>query len=104
MAQAPTRRRREIDRALTMLIPLAPFSDAQLIRQAAGAAKLRDLPASIAVWIAAVAHIRHAHTDYDRLLSEGYDRDSARFFVVDAINATLTRWRASRLLEVDDEE
>jgi hypothetical protein len=33
-----------------------------------------------------------------RLLAEGYDRDSARFFVIDAINAVLTRWRATRLL------
>jgi hypothetical protein len=35
---------------------------------------------------------------------EGYDRDSARFFVIDEVNAVLTRWRASRLLDADDEE
>jgi hypothetical protein len=48
--------------------------------------------------------VRHAHTDYDRLLAEGYDRAAARFFVADAINAVLTRWRATRLLDPDDED
>ncbi|TIR83698.1 MAG: DUF2293 domain-containing protein, partial [Mesorhizobium sp.] len=44
------------------------------------------------------------HTDYDKLLAEGYDRDSARFFVIDETNEVLTRWRATRLLEEDDED
>ena len=64
---------------------------------------MRTLPPGIAAWLATVAHIRHQHTDYDQLLAEGYDRDAARFFVVDAINRVLTRWRATRLLEPDDE-
>jgi hypothetical protein len=37
-------------------------------------------------------------------MAEGYDRDSARFFVVDDINAVLTSWRATRLLDPDDED
>lgn len=61
------------------------------------------LPASVAVWLAAVTYVRHEHTAYDALLAEGYDRDAARFFVVDEINEVLTRWRATRLLEADDE-
>ena len=65
---------------------------------------MRDLPPSIAVWLATIAHVRHEHSDYDRLLAEGYDRDSARFFVVDQINAWLTKWRATRLLDADDPE
>ncbi|TIW17471.1 MAG: DUF2293 domain-containing protein, partial [Mesorhizobium sp.] len=59
---------------------------------------------TIAVWLATIAHVRHAHTDYEKLLAEGYDRDSARFFVIDETNAVLTRWRATRLLEEDDED
>jgi len=35
---------------------------------------------------------------------EGYDRDSARFFVIEQTNVVLTRWRATRLLEEDDED
>jgi hypothetical protein len=101
---AGTNRQRAIAKALTALIPLAPFIDAERIRTDAGAQHLKTLPPSVAVWLATVAHVRHAHTEYERLLSEGYDRDSARFFVVDEINAVLTRWRASRLLDPDDEE
>ena len=41
---------------------------------------------------------------YDTLLEEGYDRESARFFVVDHINKVLTNWRATRLLDPDDDE
>ena len=101
---APTGRRRAIARALTALLPLAPYADMEKIRADAGAAHMKTLPPTLAVWLAAVAHIRHAHTDYDRLLAEGYDRDSARFFVIGEINAVLTRWRATRLLDPDDED
>lgn len=101
---AGTNRQRAIGKALTLLLPMAPYADAEPIRNAALAAKFKALPPSIAVWLATIAHVRHQHTDYDRLLSDGYDRDAARFFVVDAINAVLTRWRATRLLDPDDEE
>lgn len=100
---APTNRRRAIAKAITALLPMAPYADTEKIRADAGAKHLKTLPASIAVWLAAVAHIRHAHTDYEKLLAEGYDRDSARFFVIDQINDWLTRWRATRLLDPDDE-
>lgn len=101
---ATTRRQREVAKALTMLIPLSPYADAEIIREMALARRMRDLPASIAVWIAAIAYLRHEHTEYDALLAEGYDRDAARHFVVDQINETLTRWRATRLLDPDDDE
>ena len=100
---APTRRRREIEKALTALIPMAPYIDAEKIRTDAGAVHLKTLPVSTAIWLTTVAHIRHEHTDYDHLLADGYDRDSARFFVIERINEVLTRWRATRLLEADEE-
>lgn len=83
---------------------MAPYSDIERIRIDAGAIHLRALPPSVAVWLATVAHVRHQHTDYDTLLAEGYDRDSARFFVVDATNRVLTTWRATRLLDPDEDE
>ena len=64
---------------------------------------MRALDAGRAVWLAAVTHIRHARTDYDSLLAEGYDRDAARFFVIEDINTVLRRWQARRLLSADDE-
>lgn len=65
---------------------------------------MKTLPPSTAVWLATVAHVRHTHTDYDVLRDDGYDKDSARFFVLDAINAKLTEWRATRLLSPEDNE
>jgi len=100
----PTKRQIAIDRAFTLLAPMAPYADAERIRTEAGARHLKTLPPAVAVWLATIAHVRHQHTDYDRLLAEGYDRDSARFFVVDATNAVLTRWRATRLLDPDEED
>ncbi len=101
---ATTARQRALAKALTALLPMAPYADIEAVRLAAGARDMRELPPSIAVWLATIAHVRHEHTDYDRLLAEGYDRDAARFFVVDQINETLTRWRATRLLEQDESE
>lgn len=101
---AGTERQRAIARAVTLLIPLAPWSDAEAIREQAASRHMKTLPPSVAVWLTTVAHVRHMHSRYDELLEEGYDRDSARFFVVDEINGVLTRWRATRLLDADDEE
>jgi hypothetical protein len=99
-----TGRQRAIAKALTTLLPLAPYADTEKIRTEAGARHLKTMPPAIAVWLTAIAHIRHEHTDYERLLDEGYDRDSARFFVVDQTNEVLTRWRATRLLDPDADE
>lgn len=99
-----TRRQRAVGEAIETLVPYAPLADTQRIREGANDRKLRELPPSVAVWISTIAHVRHVHTEYDRLLDEGYDRDAARFFVVEAINRVLTGWRATRLLEADEEE
>ena len=101
---APTGRRRAIAKALTALLPLAPYAAMERIRTDAGAVHMKTLPPGIAVWLATIAHVRHQHTDYEKLLAEGYDRDSARFFVVGQTNEVLTRWRATRLLDPDDDE
>jgi hypothetical protein len=104
MTAPPTGRRRALAKALTALLPMAPFSDIEAIRADAGGRHMRTLPPTVAVWLATIAHVRHRHTDYERLLAEGYERDAARYFVVDEINAVLTRWRATRLLEPDAED
>jgi hypothetical protein len=104
MMRPSTGRQRAIAKALTALLPIAPYADTERIRADASAPHLKTLPPTIAVWLATVAHVRHQHTDYERLLEEGYDRDSARFFVLDQVNQVLTRWRATRLLDPDDED
>lgn len=104
MAGPRTGRQRAVARALTLLLPMVPYADAEEIRAAALAPHMKSLPASVSVWLAAVAHIRHRYTEYDRLLDGGYDRDSARHFTLEAVNARLTAWRATRLLDPDIDE
>ena len=70
-------------------MPLADFME---IESLALVGHLRHLPPSIAVWQAISTRIRHAHTDYDKLLEEGYDQDSARHFVLDTMNEKLAEW------------
>lgn len=101
---ASTNRQRLIAKALTALVPLAPYADAEKIRQMATARDMRELPPSIAIWLSTITYVRHEHSSYDALLDEGYDRDSARFFVIDEINAVLTKWRSTRLLEPDADD
>ncbi|MBV2143953.1 DUF2293 domain-containing protein [Falsochrobactrum sp. TDYN1] len=101
---AGTVRQKAVAKSLTLLLPAVPYSDSEPIRAAALAPHMKALPPSVAVWLATVAYVRHVHTDYDALRDEGYDKDSARFFVMDAINSKLTEWRATRLVTADDEE
>jgi hypothetical protein len=46
-----------------------------------------------AVTLGVRAHVRHSHTEYDRLLAEGRDPGEARRRVRGTIEATLERWR-----------
>jgi hypothetical protein len=98
-----TKRQKDIAKALTLLIPGAPFIDAEPIRELAAKRRYKLLPASTAVWLAAVAHIRHVHSEYDALLDDGYERDAARHFTLEDINARLTEWRATRFLDTSEE-
>lgn len=102
--KATTNRQKLVAKSLTLLIPGAPYSDAQPIREAALSPHMRELSPMVAIWLATVAHIRHQHTDYDALRDEGYDKESARFFVLEDINDKLTQWRSTRLLSPDDDE
>lgn len=99
-----TNRQRAIGKALTLFLPAVPYSDSEPIRAAATAPHMKSLPPPITVWLATVAHVRHQHTDYDALRDEGYDKESARFFVLEAINRKLTEWRATRLLDPDEDD
>ena len=49
-----------------------------------------------------VAFVRHALTDYDALLAEGYDRDGARFFVAREMREILVGWGVRRALGDED--
>jgi len=55
-----------------------------------------------AAWLSLVAYARHTMTDYDALLAEGYDRDSARFFVAGELEELLASWGVRRKLASED--
>jgi hypothetical protein len=48
-----------------------------------------------AVELAVRAHIRHAHTPYDRLLGEGMERFDARREVASLVEESLERWASA---------
>ena len=98
-----TRKSKEIARQLRQLVPMVPLEDFLEIEKSANAGHLRHLPPSIRAWQAVTTRARHAHTDYDELLSEGYDQDAARHFVLDALNAKLEDWGCTRRIsETED--
>jgi hypothetical protein len=45
--------------------------------------------------------VRHAFTEYDELLRQGYDHDSARFFVADEMETILRGWGVRRKVTED---
>lgn len=98
-----TKRQQAIRRALRALVPGIPLADAETVLALASRAQMKALPPSTALWLALGSYVRHAHTDYDRLLAEGYERDAARFFVVDAIDDVLSGWGCQRSI-LDEEE
>ena len=55
-----------------------------------------------AAWLSLVAYVRHTFTDYDQLLGEGYDADSARHFVATRMNEILQAWGVRRRLAPKD--
>jgi hypothetical protein len=58
--------------------------------------------AETAAWLSLVAYVRRALTDYDDLLTQGYDHDSARFFVAAQIDGVLSSWGVRRKISAID--
>lgn len=99
-----TKRQQAIRKALRALAPQIPLLDAEAVMALAERRHMKTLPPSTALWLALGSHVRHVHTDYDRLLGEGYDRDAARFFVADETDAVLTEWGCQRSVSDGDAE
>ncbi|TYC51954.1 DUF2293 domain-containing protein [Rhodobacterales bacterium] len=95
-----TKRQKEMRKTLRAMLPRVPMHDAEAVLATALAGHLRHLPPSIALWQAVTSHVRHEMTDYDTLLDEGYDRDAARFFVVEDMNDILRGWGCNREVDV----
>jgi hypothetical protein len=86
-------RRQAIEAALRRLAPRIPPHECGAVVDHAGHSRgLAAAAAETAAWLSLVAYVRHALTDYDDLLAQGYDQDSARFFVLAPMQTILADW------------
>ncbi|MFD0916297.1 DUF2293 domain-containing protein [Pseudahrensia aquimaris] len=99
-----TRKQQAQREALRTLIPLAPMADFEPVYEAMRARHMVNLDIRAAAWLATVAHIRHRHTEYDRMRDEGYDHESARHFILEDINDVLEDWGSPRRLAFDEDD
>lgn len=96
-------RREAVAGALARLAPRLPrFEAGTVLDRALASPGLRSAAPENAAWLALVAYARHAATEYDALLADGYDRDSARHFVLDDLNAALSGWGARRTISGEE--
>lgn len=90
-------RRAALEAAVRALAPRIPKHEFEsVVDHALVSAGLRTAAPGAAAWLSLVAYVRHAMTDYDALLADGYDQDSARFFVAAEMDDVLARWGATR--------
>jgi hypothetical protein len=96
-------KRSDIEIALKQLAPRIPAHEfSAVVDHAIDSPGLSVASPENAAWLSLTAYVRHVFTDYDELLREGYDPDSARFFVVDAMQAVLDGWGVKRRVTKDD--
>ena len=97
-------RRSDIEAVLRHLAPRVPAHEFEaIVDHAMDSDGLRSASPEAAAWLSMVAYIRHTFTDYDERLDQGYDRDSARFFVADEINGILEGWGSKRRLSDEND-
>lgn len=96
-------KRSEIETALRRLAPRIPEHEfAAVVDHAVDSPGLAVAVPETAAWLSLTAYVRHTFTDYDELLREGYDQESARHFVAAEIAAVLDRWGVRRRLNPED--
>jgi hypothetical protein len=96
--------RAAVELALRRLAPkIPPHEFAAVTDHAMDSPGLRTASAETAAWLSLVAYIRHVRTEYDDLLAEGYDPESARHFVVGAMDEVLSEWGVRRRIREGDE-
>ena len=96
-------KRVEIEQALKRLAPNIPRHEfSAVIDHARDSPGLKVASPENAAWLSLVAYVRHALTDYDALLVQGYDHDSARFFVAEQMRDILEGWGVRRKLNAGE--
>ena len=95
-------RRIALEAGVRALAPRIPKHELEaVVYHALDSPGLRTAFPEGAAWLSLVAYVRHVVTDYDALLADGYDQDSARFFVVGDIDEVLAGWGATRRVGED---
>jgi hypothetical protein len=96
-------KRAAIDAALLRLAPaIPPHERTAVVDHAIDSRGLSVASPETAAWLSLVAYVRHTFTDYDDLLAEGYDPDSARHFVTAEMESILQAWGVRRRLARTD--
>ena len=92
-----------IEAVLRRLAPkIPPHEFGAVVDHALDSKGLRHAAADTAAWLSLVAYVRHVFTDYDDLLAQGYDQDSARHFVAEEMAEKLKEWGVRREFNADD--
>jgi hypothetical protein len=95
--------RSEIACALRELAPRIPAHEFEaVLDHALDSPGLRVAAPQTAAWLSLVAYARHVFTDYDELLQDAYDPESARFFVAEELAGVLRLWGVRRPLTRED--
>lgn len=94
----PTKRQQAMIMALRALAPQIPFADAADVLARAGKGSMKELTPHVSLWLALTSHVRHRYTDYDQLMIEGYERDAARYFVIEQTEQQLAEWGCTKPL------
>ena len=98
-------RREAIESAVRILAPRIPRHEFDAVTDhALGSRGLYTASPEVAAWLSLTAYIRHRLTDYDELLDDGYDAESARFFVLDDMNGILEEWGSPRRVSGEEGE
>lgn len=97
------RRRTAIALALAVLAPRIPAFDREAVLDLAeDSPGLSRASPQAAAWLALTSHVRHAHTDYDAMLDDGYDVEAARHFCLSEMRHTLTFWGCHKEIRPTD--
>jgi hypothetical protein len=92
-----------IEAVLRRLAPkIPPHEFGAVVDHALDSKGLQRAAPETAVWLSLVAYVRHVFTDYDDLLAQGYDRESARHFVAEEMAGKLKEWGVRREFNADE--
>ena len=96
-------RRAALEAAVRALAPrIGKHEIEAVVDHALDSAGLRGAAPEAAAWLSLVSYVRHVFTEYDALRDQGYDEESARYFVAAAIETVLDEWGVRRRLDPRD--